>query len=263
MSVLLRQQRAAALRVCRQVGGQRSFSQTTQRQDLFDFLRRRSIKPRDEEPKPTATESSTPAQPQKKTSDVMSEVESSSSSEPVKQSLRIVGKPPSIQETWESEKNGFDLSSPWPIKLVAPELTSEAVMNALETNYAKIVEPKLTEKPADWKSAKLDDLQLRFDFSKAVIAELQVSIPDRVLSQLSTIGDIHDYYLDQVVGRIFNEKLPDAVYFNNEDFEGTNVTFVDADKEKKESKLRWKRLVQEAKEQQRQQQRELLDKALR
>lgn len=252
------------LQLCRQVGGQqqRRFSQSSGRQDLFDFLRRRSIKPRDEESKPPSTESSTPAKPQKKTSDVMSEVESSSSSEPVKQNLRIVGKPRSIQETWESEKNGFELSNPWPIKLVAPELTTEAVVNALETNYAKIVEPKLTKKPTDWKSAKLDDLQLRFDFSKAVIAELQVSIPDRVLSQMSTIGDIHNYYLDQVVGRIFDEKLPDAVHFNNEDFEGTNITFVDADKEKKESKLRWRRLVQEAKEQQRQQQRELLDKAL-
>lgn len=255
MSLFLRQSSRILTRpTCRY--SVRQFSRTSTRQDLFDFLKKRSIKPRDaqkEKPQEAVTETTNTS------------VEETNKEKPKpnkREALRVIGKPPSIHESWETEKNGFDLSNPWPTKLNNSELSIEQVENALLKNYTEIIQPTLNTSVEDWMKTELNDLKLRFDYTKAVISQLNVSIPDRVLSEMNQISDLYDYYVDNVVGKIVNEKLPDAIYFDPNEFEGTNITFVDADKEKKDSKQRWKNLVKQAKDKQRQRQRELLDKAL-
>ncbi|CAN6626883.1 large ribosomal subunit protein mL50 [Trichomonascus vanleenenianus] len=226
----------------------RAFSTSAVRADLFDFLKRRSIKPAE------------PKVPLKSTKEVMKSVESgeADAASQEKKVLRVIGGP-QRDNRWSEESKKFSFRA-WPVKYVDPSLTEETVLNALKTEYHKVIAP---EAPSDWLSTPLTDLRQRFEYTKQIQLALRVSIPDSVLSTLLTVGDIKEYYVRKVSGVELNEKEPDAVYLTQEQFNDLgNVRVVDVAEERQARQDRWKQAVREAKEAEKKKADELLKSAM-
>ena len=145
----------------------------------------------------------------------------------------------------------------FPTSLVAPELSAEKVTEALKSNYTKYFLASASSTSGsnsssslgdDYLDIVLDNLDSRFAYMESVMHDLGVAIPDQVLSTLTTINDVQNYYLTKVVAIQFNEKLPDAIYLDPNDFEGMNITIVDVAQERREKRAKWKSLLKEAKQ---------------
>lgn len=189
------------------------------------------------------------------TADVMKRAEQGQVKAPERRKLRVIGLPDE-GPSWEEARNGFDLKA-FPTGYVSPQLTAQSVDSALKSAYSNL----WSSAPEDYLSKRLDNLNERFEFTKSVVQHLGVAIPDAVVSQLQTVGDIQAYFVDRVVGKKFNEKEPDAVYFDPAEFEGLNVRFEDAKEEKTREVKKWKELVRQAKEHDRLERARLMEEA--
>lgn len=174
--------------------------------------------------------------------------EKSKNLEPVE--LEVIGMPPE-DVSWEEQRNGFEVKG-FPIKAVNPQVTGPQVDAALYQAYAEVV---LGQKPdgavdssipAEWVNAEISDLSTRLEVLKHVMVSLNTAIPDSKLVELSTLGALQTYFSTKVIGRQFNDKEPDAIYLNPADFEGTNITVLDAPLSKKATRAKWQKLVDDA-----------------
>lgn len=215
----------------------RTFTTTSCKNDIFDFLKLR--KPKTEQPQST--------------SEVMrkSEDEQLANSSPTKNTetkvqrkkLRIIGEPVDNNK-WKDVNNGFVMNA-WPVKQVAPKLTEQRIENALLDAYKTVFGGSGDQ--SDFKNTPLNDLQLRFEYTKQVAKFMKCSIPDAVISRLGTINDIHNYYTYKVKGVHVNEKEPDALYLNKNEFP-SNVSIVDTVEDKRRQKKIWKNTLSKAKQ---------------
>ncbi|ANB11360.1 hypothetical protein AWJ20_4166 [Sugiyamaella lignohabitans] len=228
----------------------RQLSSSIPRSNLFDFFRRAGVK-----------DESKPVPKQTKTKDVMKELESGESEvvSDKRVKLRVLGAPPK-DESWEQERNQFEVNA-WPLKATAPELQETQVTEALQNAYNKHFTSS-NDTSASYLDQSLDDLNLRFSYTKEVSRELSVIIPDAVLSKVQTIGDVYEYLTTKVAGRRYDENQPEAIYLDPKEFEGLNITIRDAISEKRNKKLRFKEALAGARNAEKARQEELLQKAL-
>lgn len=216
------------------------------RSDLFSFFRKTKV------PEPVAA----PPPKPKKTAEVMNEL-ASDSKKVGRPKLRVLGEPP-VDNSWEQENNDFEVNA-WPVKTIAPKLTAAEVDEAVKRAYNSIV--KGIPSGGDIGDTSLLDLKTRFAFTKYVNQVLKVAIPDAELNTITSVGDVENYYKRKVIDKEFNEWEPEAIYLKPEDFQGYNVTIIDAKAERKKLRERRNELLKAAKRSEAQRQRELLEKA--
>lgn len=176
--------------------------------------------------------------------------EKSKNLEPVE--LEVIGMPPE-DLSWEEQRNGFEVKG-FPIRAVNPNVTGPQVDAALYRAYAEVVLGQKLDAaagegnsiPAEWVQAEITDLTVRLEVLKHVMLSLNTAIPDSKLVELSTLGALQTYFSTKVIGRQFNDKEPDAIYLNPADFEGTNITVLDAPVSKKAARAKWQKLVDDA-----------------
>jgi hypothetical protein len=221
----------------------RTLHTSTVRLDLFSFFRKTKV------PEERAL-----VKPQK-TSEVMKQL-ADDTKQSERPKLRMLGTPP-VDNSWELENRGFAVN-PWPVRTVAPNLTLEKVEEALRNAYETVIGGKAD---ANIGEISLLNLRTRFDFIKHVNKVLKVAIPDVEISKMSSIADVGQYYTKRVINREFNEWEPEAIYLKPEDFEGYNVTIVDAQAERAKIRDKRKSLLQAARKAEHDTQRKLLEKA--
>lgn len=225
----------------------RSLHTSSSRSDLFSFFRKTKV------PMEPGKELK-PTKPQK-TSEVMKELVSDKKDKK-RSNLRIIGAPPA-DDSWELENNGFQVNA-WPVTTVAPKLTSQQVDEALKNAYDTVIgentQVSLSER-------SLLDLNTRFNFIKHVNKDLKVAMPDSEVNNVNVIGDVEKYYKKRVIDKEYNEWEPEAIYLKQEDFEGYNVTIIDAQADRAKRREKRASLLREAKKSEYDRQRELLDKA--
>lgn len=214
----------------------RQFHNTRASNDLFDYFRIRNFLKKEEGPKEVEVESA---------KDVMKKVESSEEDLSKVSNLRVLGKPPK-DTTWEELEAPKWAFQPWPTAQNNKKLKLRTVQIALA--HAAKQHIAGFEKGSDLMAASLQDLTTRFNFIKEITPRLNVSIPDAVLTKATNVGDIFNYLEANVVGREFDEKQPDAVYLNPDEFEGLNVTFVDHGAESAKQAKKFKKLLDKAEE---------------
>jgi RNase H-fold protein (predicted Holliday junction resolvase) len=222
-------------------------SSGTQSLDLFGFLKGRK-------------EQAAPVPSTKKLIKDIEERESRnevSLKEPV--DLEVIGLPPRDYSVWtEEERNGFTVEA-FPISQVNSELTGEQVQAALVKAYNEINAAAVESISEEIASKTFEDFNARLQFLKSVEKTLKTAVSDSKIIELDSIQAIANHFNNFVIGRQFNEKEPDAIYLNPEDFKGTNITLVDESLSTKKAKSKtWDRLVEQA----RKAQEEELEKSL-
>ncbi|ODQ66647.1 hypothetical protein NADFUDRAFT_50558 [Nadsonia fulvescens var. elongata DSM 6958] len=187
----------------------------------------------------------------KKTDDYISEVEESgqktkTQDENLAVDLEVIGEPAKV-DTWRYEMNGFKIKQ-WKNKpenrlALRNQVEAEAAVKASFKGITK--KDQAAEISLDY---QLDDLLQRFNFVKSFTIQTGVTIPDHILSKVQTPRDLVRYLNSSVIGVNFDEKSPKAIFLDQKDWEGTNVTIIDTDKERKIKNDNWKELVRKAKE---------------
>ncbi|PRT56819.1 hypothetical protein B9G98_04439 [Wickerhamiella sorbophila] len=154
--------------------------------------------------------------------------------------LRMLGKPKDPKEDWESVKEFAEFQA-WPTRFHRSDMTSGQIESAVSSAFAGV---------------EFSNISQRFEAVKKLSQELQIAIPDAVLSRTTSKEYITGYL--ESVARPFDEKMPDAIYLNPEDFQGTNITISDPVAERKERRRRYAQLLQDAKRAQNEKAKELL-----
>lgn len=143
--------------------------------------------------------------------------------------LKMLGKPKDPQEDWEKVK-GVAVFEAWPTRYHRSDLTVAEIETSVTAAFSGV---------------DFSNLSQRLDAIKKISAELKLAIPDTVLSRATSQESVTEYL--QSVARPFDEKIPDAIYLNPEDFVGTNITISDPVAESKERRKRYKQLLRDAK----------------
>ena len=149
-------------------------------------------------------------------------------STPVK--LRVLGMPKNNKADWDSVKDVASFTA-WPTSYHRSDLSTEQIESAVAAAFG---------------SADLSNLSQRFQAIKSLSESLNLAIPDSVLSKVESTQDAVEYL--KSVARPYNEKTPDAVYLNAEDFKDTNITISDPAAERKARRKHYKSLVRQARQ---------------
>lgn len=223
---------------------QRQFHSGRQTQmDILGFLRGRK-----EQPGLAPVKAESTSKVIKDIEERQSRNEMSKNLDPVE--LEVIGLPVEELEWNETQRNGFEVNA-FPIHQVNPEVTQQEVDVALYNAYSEVVlkNPSSADNitiPAEWVNTEITDLTVRLQFLKHIMKALNTAIADNKLVDLSSINALQGYFSTKAIGRKFNEKEPDAIYLDPNDFKGTNITILDAPISKKERLAKWQQLVEEA-----------------
>lgn len=144
--------------------------------------------------------------------------------------LQVIGQPPKVEDSWPEVKE-FAEFTPFPTNHYKRDLQASDIDRVFS-------ELSLSE--------SLGSIQQKFDSFKAVSQKLKIAIPDPVLTQVNTISELKDYLIEH--SRAFDERQPDAIYLDQKDFIGTNVTIEDPVAERKAEKKRLNELVSKARQ---------------
>lgn len=107
----------------------------------------------------------------------------------------------------------------------------------------------------------LDTLEKRLELVKRFQKESGIRIPDLIISTVSTPQGVASY-LDKSLNSNFNYWEPNAIYLDAKEFEGSNVTVVDAQQLRKQRQQAMDDLVAEAEQFVEQHDKETFKKAL-
>ena len=143
------------------------------------------------------------------------------------QDLRIVGLPRKLEEDWPSVKQYAEFVA-YPTNHFKHDLKQTDIDASLQ---------KVTE-------SEISSLMTRLDAIKKVSTELNIAVPDHALAKISSLAEFRQYLVG--ASKLYDEKRPDAVYFNPEEFSDLNITFHEDLKERIELKLRMQELNKEA-----------------
>lgn len=176
------------------------------------------------------------------TKDLIKDIEDRESKQEVSKGLAgpveldVLGAP--VVDTWSEEERAQFAFKAFPIAKHNAELTIEEVESVLGSSYKQVYGSEGQDLG--------QDLNKRFAYLKAVMQGLNTAIPEKYIIQFGSVEDVRTYFAGKVVGIEFNEKEPEAIYLNPEDFKGTNITLVDVVKSKKERKQKWDDLINQA-----------------
>ncbi|KAG7927175.1 hypothetical protein KL925_002546 [Ogataea polymorpha] len=170
-----------------------------------------------------------PETPVKDTKEVIKEIETKTRDPVTSNEVVILGK---HNSEFSDEKVSKKALEGFVFNTWLPEKSEFSNRNTGSLPYQEVVSELLTEifkthvPSINASDLKLDDLALRFKLLKEVQIKFGTSIPDIKLSQLDSFDKIERYLLDKLdpKSQLFNEKLPDAVYLDPKEFEGTNIT---------------------------------------
>jgi hypothetical protein len=137
-------------------------------------------------------------------------------------------------------------------QLKQAEIKPEAALEALKTVSAAVV---------GGMEGALDTLEKRLELVKQFQKESGIRIPDLIISTVATPQGVASY-LEKSLTSNFNYWEPNAIYLDAKDFEGSNVTVVDAQQLRKQRQQAMDDLVSEAEQFVEQHDKETFKKAL-
>lgn len=142
--------------------------------------------------------------------------------------LEILGQPKKVEEDWP-EVQQYAEFTPWPTNQHRKDLTKEQIASVLNSI----------------KDLDFRNIEARFAAVKSISEQLSLAIPDAVFTKLNSTADLENHLHKSAVP--FDERQPDAVYLNPEDFVGLNITLSDPVAERRSRKRRTHEVIKEAK----------------
>lgn len=121
-------------------------------------------------------------------------------------------------------------------QLKQAEIKPEAALETLKTVSTAV---------AGGMEGALDTLEKRLELVKRFQKESGIRIPDLIISTVATPQGVAAY-LEKSLNSNFNYWEPNAIYLDSKDFEGSNVTVVDAQQLRKQRQEAMDELVAEA-----------------
>lgn len=146
-------------------------------------------------------------------------------SQPVK--LRVIGAPPRLEDEWPQVEQ-YARFNAWPTSHHNSALTKESIDTVL----------------ASVSNTDLANIETRLEVLKSISKQTDIAIPDHALEKVSDVTSLRRHLLD--ASKRFDERRPDAVYFDAAEYAGTNVVFHDTVHERRSRKARLEKLYEDA-----------------
>ncbi|ODV93398.1 hypothetical protein PACTADRAFT_51993 [Pachysolen tannophilus NRRL Y-2460] len=228
-----------------ELGGYRYFASSQTNLSILDFFRSK---------KDTATLT------KKSTDELISKVEKDdvSLTSDINKKIPILGKRNVEQlNRWKTKMNNFKVESWVPEKSkyyyglkqydsndLKLEKYGELINNLLLTSYNKFYPNNQLESISQFNSNLNNDLSLKFKFFKYIQITFGLKISDMNLTQINTLQALNDFLKTELKPNktIINEKLPNAIYLNPQDFKNTNV-YIDSSISPKEKQKKFNKLI--------------------